>query len=127
MKDRKRHNLLFLVLLLLASSLVLSGCMTSGNWVWQHPIEQDDQARVQAIIACEQIADDEVRRKVYYSPYRFPYYDRYYSRHDHYFYWPNDFFYNAHREFQDWNRYFRICMKAKGWRRVNISKPEAKQ
>jgi len=98
--------------------LLLGGCLSQSRYIWQHPAGYGEAERQQAIALCEQLAAEELRRYDYYAP--FPYYydryyfDRYYYR-DRYPFLPSYFHYNSLREFHDRRRFFRICMKSKGW------------
>jgi hypothetical protein len=113
--------------LLLLISLLLSGCLGGETWRWQHPDELTDQARLQAIVSCEQLADEEVRRNyAFYDYYPFPVY-RSYSPQDRFFFRDHYFHYLNHRRMQDRNRYFHICMKAKGWKLVKLPEPQEKE
>lgn len=117
---------MFILLIL----LLLSGCVGYGNWSWQHPQGLGELERQQAIAECEAIATEEINRHDYLFPYPrgyfFPYY---YNRHNYrdsrYYYLPRYYLYDGHSEYQDRKRYFRICMKSKGWRMVQapLSQP----
>lgn len=116
---------------LLLLVLLLAGCAPPTKWVWQHPQGLDQQQLQQAISSCDQIAQDEIARNDYFTPYLFPYYppyaDSYYFwRHRYlydYPYYPPSYYYDSERRFFDRQRFFRICMHAKGWRKVPLDKP----
>ena len=107
--------------------LLLSGCISQNRYIWQHPNGYGEVERQQAIATCEGIANEEVRKYDYFYPFPY-YYDRHYYRdRDRAFFFPHYYHYNSHREFQDRRRYFRICMKSKGWRLRKLPAPQAQQ
>ncbi|WP_303721069.1 hypothetical protein [Malonomonas rubra] len=119
-QSTSQHNPSFL-LLLPAILLLLSGCIGLNRWEWQHPENYGDAARQQAIAECDQIAGEEVfRRNYFYFPLYPRYYDRYYDHDRRPFYWTDDYFYRTQQKLYDRQRFFRICMKAKGWHLVEI-------
>lgn len=112
----KSHSFSFL-LLSVFSSLLLTGCIGTDQWVWQHAAGFDVNIRQQTIHECESIAKDEARRFDFYflDPY---YYERFYYRGMHYpFFYPY-YGFDSYREFQLRRGFFNVCMKAKGWRLV---------
>jgi len=103
--------------------LLLAGCATP--WVWQHPQGLGKQELEQATNECLDLAWQEANSRDYYTPYYYPYYpyyDRYYYRHSPYYYdYPPPIFYDSQRRLYDEQRFFRICMHAKGWRQVPVT------
>ena len=108
----------FHLLLLLLLPLLLSGCIGYARWEWQHPEGYDAKARQQAVAECEQIAWEESYR---FRTFFYPRYDGwYYDRHHRSHYLIEDYRFYLHQELQERRRYFRICMKSKGWQLVEI-------
>lgn len=104
--------------------LLLAGCIGRSQWAWQHPAGYGETERQQAIAECEMIATEESSRYDYYLPDPF-FYDRYYFRGQHLYYWPGFYRYDWHRERHEYQRFFRTCMKAKGWRLIKLPQPPA--
>lgn len=99
--------------------LLLSGCIGRNQWVWQHPSGYGEQEKQQAITDCEAIANAEARHYAYPFPYPH-YYDRFYYRDERFLYFPQYYHYLNQWEFEQRRRFFRICMKSKGWRLVKL-------
>lgn len=77
---------------------------------------------------CRTIADEEVSRQhFFYYSYPYPYLGNFNNRKDRFFYRSQDYHYKTHREQLERHRYFRICMKAKGWTLVKIDLEQAQQ
>ncbi|PLY04008.1 MAG: hypothetical protein C0622_03455 [Desulfuromonas sp.] len=100
--------------------MLLSGCAGTGTWVWEHEQQLDAVALAQARSECEQLARREADRlDFFYPPYSdYPFYRQgfhppYYqpwigwSQHSRFFRYQDNF-----------DRFFRICMTAKGWHLV---------
>ena len=116
--------------------LLLSGCVSSDYWAWQHPEKQDELQLLKDKKECRDLARSEVSSINYgfdfYGAYDFPYYwPHFRGRHQPpYFrrYTPYLGSYDHYRFQQqrdDLKRFFRICMKSKGWHRVKVV-PEKK-
>ncbi len=124
----KRRNLcrfkqffyLFTALLLLS----FCGCVNSGRWAWEHPDKNSKRQLQYDKKACRNLAQAEgakidyfnefyARDNVYfYVPsYRDKDYQKYLRRHNY-----DSFF----QQQTDLGRFYLICMKAKGWRRVKV-------
>ncbi len=126
-KSQFNRPISYKLLLPLIFIFLLGGCISQNRYVWQHPAGYGEAERQQAIALCEQIAANELRRYDYYDP--FPYYhDRYYfDRYDYrdrYHFLPHYYHYKSHREFHDRRRFFRICMKSKGWQLSKIPRQQ---
>lgn len=111
--------------------LFLGGCASSSYWAWQHPDKQGELQLLKDQKECRDLAQAEVAKINYYfdfyNMYDFPYYwpsprDRHHrpvlrSYHP---YFGSYGHYRFLQQQDDLDRFFRICMKAKGWRRVKI-------
>jgi len=110
----------------LFSLLFLWGC--ASPWTWQHPDGLGEQELQNAVQECQKIARDEVNRFDYYTPYPAPPYFPLHDRFRHYNpYWdtyPPPLYYDSQRKFIDEERFFRICMFAKGWRQTPTSESQ---
>ncbi|MEE4253186.1 MAG: hypothetical protein V2I50_03980 [Desulfuromusa sp.] len=117
--------------------LLLSGCSSSSYWTWQHPDKLGELPLLRDQKICRDLAQREVANINYYDGYYrsfdFPFYRPYYrDRYSRYYFRSyNNFFYNYsyYRFLQQQNdreRFYRICMKSKGWHRVKVV-PEANQ
>lgn len=111
--------------------LLLSGCVSSSYWTWQHPDKQGELQLLKDKKECRDLAQSEVAQinyfYGYYDIYDFSYYWPYYrDKHRRpYERWHNHYFrsYSHYRFLQqqnDLDRFFRICMKSRGWQRVKI-------
>lgn len=112
--------------------LLLCGCVSHNQWTWQHPEKQGELQLLKDQKKCRELAQTEVAQINYlynfYAMdylYNFPFYDHYYR--DRYL---RPFFRGYHhyrfmQEQDDFERFYRVCMKAKGWQRVKVE-PEAK-
>ena len=117
--------------------LLLGGCVSGGHWTWQHQIKQGELQLLKDKKECRDLARSEVANINFF-------YD-YYGRHDFPFYWPyyrdryrRPYFRNYNHNYGDYSyyrflqqqneldRFFRICMKVKGWERVKV-KSDPKQ
>lgn len=112
------------ILLLLA--LVLNGCAGNSYWTWEHPQGLGSQQLQKDELECRRLAEREANISSYrYYYYDYPYYDLYAYRgrhHPAYYDWT---WYNHYRFIQyqdDLDRYFRVCMTAKGWQLVRKEK-----
>jgi len=106
--------------------LLLTGCATP--WVWEHPQKLGPEELQAATAECEQLAREEANRNDYFLPGPYPYFSPYPSRFNDYRYaypydYPFSFYYDSQRRFDDLQRFFRICMQAKGWRQVPATPP----
>ncbi|WP_156827025.1 hypothetical protein [Geopsychrobacter electrodiphilus] len=112
-------------LLLWFCLLLLCGC--GVPLVWQHPEGLSQAELQQATDECLRLSRQEAENSDYFSPHfypRFPFYDRHYYRHSAYWYGePPPFYYDVQRRWYDEQRYFHICMLAKGWRQVPAIPP----
>lgn len=115
--------------------LLLSGCARNSYWTWQHSDKLGELPLLQDQKICRDLALREVANinyyDGYYHRYDFPFYRPYYwDRYpQNYFRSYNNFYnnYNYYRFLQqqdDRQRFYRICMKSKGWYRVKVV-PEA--
>ena len=111
--------------------LLLCGCVSHSQWIWQHTDKLGELQLLKDRKECRELAQTEVVQINYYydfygyDMYDFPFYGPYYR--DRY-YRPYFRGYHQYRFFQqqdDLGRFFRVCMKAKGWQRVRIE-PESK-
>jgi hypothetical protein len=111
--------------------LLLSGCVSSSYWTWQHHDKQGELQLLKDKKECRDLAQSEVSSINYYHDfygmYDFSYYWPYYrgSHRLPYFRSYKPFFgsYGHYRFLQqqdDLDRFFRICMKSKGWYRVKV-------
>lgn len=106
----------YTVILLL---LILSGCATS-TLVWEHTQGLDAEQRLLAQQECRELAHREARyQSFFYDGLFFPlrssfyYHERYYA--------PSPFWYEHNRQMRyhdNANRFYRLCMEAKGWRLI---------
>ncbi len=117
--------------------LLLSGCASSGYWTWQHPDKQGELQLLKDQKECRDLAQSEVASinyfYDYYDMYNFPYYWPYYSdRHrkpmirSYNPYFRSYGHYRFLQQQNDLDRFFRICMKSKGWQRVKVEPDEKK-
>jgi len=117
--------------------LLLSGCAGNSYWTWQHPDKQGELLLLKDQKICRDLAQAEVANINYYAgyyrSYDFPFYGPYYRDRypQNYFRSYNNFFnnYSYYRFLQqqdDRERFYRICMKSKGWHRVKVL-PEENQ
>ncbi len=117
----------FLQLISATLLLLLCSCISPSYWIWQHPNKQGELQLLKDRKECHELAKTEVAQINYYyafynmgqryeylsySPY---YYDRY----------RRPYFHSYHhfrfvQQQGDLERFFQICMKAKGWRRVRV-------
>lgn len=110
--------------ILLTSLLLLSGCIGKQQWEWQHPQNPGDEAKRLAIAECEKIASEELRPGDYYLYFPYPsYFDRHVFKERYPYYWNDYYLFRAQQDFFERQRYFRICMKAKGWQLVKLPAP----
>lgn len=106
--DRFKHFLQVIPIFLL---LLLSGCGSHSNRTWQHPDKQGELQLLKDWKECRELAQTEVAQINYFynfyggGMYELPYYGPYYR---------------GDRYQDDVERFFRVCMKAKGWQRVKI-------
>jgi hypothetical protein len=134
MRQRKPDRIKYLFgLISIFMLLVLSGCAGSGYWTWQHPDKQGELQLLKDQKECRDLAQAEVANINYYfdfyDMYASPYYWPSYRDRHHRIYGPYFSSYSHYRFMQqqdDLDRFFRICMKSKGWRRVKIE-PDKKQ
>ncbi len=106
--------------------LLLSGCLGNSYLAWQHPAGLSNAELQTAKAQCRQLAQNEVNRFDYYEPYYdHPFYYERYSRGGHYrpYFWRRSY-YDFHRYNIDLDRFYKVCMQAKGWYLVRID-PEA--
>jgi len=118
----------FLLLLILLTTILLGGCVSKSHWVWKNPDKPTEIDFLKDKKECRELARSETAQIDYYydySPFGPPfgipfyvpyYYDRYSYRHP---------FFNDYRYFQeqdDLEHFYRVCMKAKGWELVKIEK-----
>jgi len=133
MRQRKPdRNKKILCLVAIFTLLLLCGCISNNRWVWQHPDKQGELQLLKDQTECRKLAQTEVAQINYFSDYYdmgylydFPFYG--YSYRGKY---RRPFFRGYHhyrfmQEQDDFERFFRVCMKAKGWQRVKVE-PEAK-
>lgn len=125
------HFDIFLRFLLLSFfGLLLTGCVSNSYWTWRHPAGLGDTELQQATNECSQLAQREVDRYNYYRPYY--YYDDYYFNRHYYPYGHYRPYYRPHRYYDFYNynadlsRYYRICMRAKGWQQIRVDLPAQK-
>jgi len=112
----------FLLLLALLLPIVLGGCVNKSHWVWKNPEKPAESDYLKDEKECNELAQSETSRIDYYYGYHSlfssPFYTPYY--HDRCSYHP---FANDDRYFRqqdDLERFFRICMKAKGWKLIKV-------
>ncbi len=133
MRQRKPdRNKYFLLLIPVALLLLLSGCVSKSYWVWQHPDKQGELQLLQDQKECRELAQTEVAQINYFYDfydmgylYDFPYYDDSYRGRYHRPFFRGYHHYRFIREQDYFERFFRVCMKAKGWQQVKAD-PEAK-
>ena len=110
--------------------LLLSGCASSSHWVWQHPDNQGELQLLKDKKECRDIAQTEVAKinyfYDYYDRYDFSYYRPYYRDRYRMPYFRSYGHYRFLQQQNDLDRFYRICMKSKGWQRIKIE-PEPKQ
>lgn len=114
-----------------ALSLLQFGCVSNTYWTWEHNDLSNSQLAKDRQ-ECRQLAQNEAdSRDFFYNNYRNdPFYWPYHPRkhfYDPYWNW-NWYRHNSFIRYQDnLERYFTICMKAKGWTPVQkIKKKEVK-
>lgn len=111
--------------------LFFSGCASSGHWTWQHPEKGGELLLLQDKKICHELAQSEVERinyfYNYYYMYRFPFFPHHSGkRHFKPYTWNHNYslsgihHYSFLQQQDDLERFFRICMKSKGWNRVKI-------
>ncbi len=112
-----------LILAVIFFSGMLSGCLGSGYWVWQHPEGLSNASLQQAKIECRQLSQQQIDRFDYYYPRYFgPYYDSYYYRGHRNYYWRQPH-YDFFRYNRDLDRLYNVCMQAKGWQLTYYENP----
>ena len=124
-QDKAQHSRFIFISLLLVLPLLLSGCLGSGYWVWQHPDGLSNAALQEAKLECRQLAERQVDRFDYYYPaYYGPYYDDYFFWQGHHrpYYWRQPL-YDFHRYNRDLDRLYNVCMQAKGWQLIYYDPP----
>lgn len=114
--------------LVLAFVLIQSGCASKTYWTWEHN-ELTTSQMVKDRQECRQLARIEADNHDFFYNYRYdPFYWPHHSR-KHYYnsYWDwNWYRHDRFIRYQDsLDRYFYICMKAKGWERVKKIKQES--
>jgi len=110
---QKKGFFLLLTLLL----FVLSGCASKTYWEWEHKDHLDRSILLADRQECQKIARREADRN-----------DHYYLYHDYLYYWPYDRWGRYYVPYRGWylhsrfmryqddlERFFSVCMKAKGW------------
>jgi hypothetical protein len=110
--------------LLLLFCLPLYAC--GPSLVWQHPQMLGQTELQQATAECRKLSWQEANSTDYYTPYlypRFPLYGRHYYRYSPFWYDDPPLYYAAQQRWLDEQRFFRICMLAKGWRQVPANPP----
>lgn len=121
---------LLLQLISITLLLLLCGCASLSYWTWQHPNIQSELQLLKDRKECRELARTEVVQINYYysfynmgQRYDFPsyYYDQYRS----------PFFHGYHhylfmQQQEDLERFFLICMKAKGWQQVKVNPESSK-
>lgn len=129
MSHRIRQKRGFIFFLLMCS-LALGGCATTTQWTWEHVDHLDQAVLAKDREECRNIARQEANQHQY-DPF---YYDDFY-------FWPYQrwgrypFSYwgwSHHSRFElyqdNLERYFNVCMKAKGWSLVRKPiKPDQEQ
>jgi hypothetical protein len=116
------------ILFILALTLLQFGCVSNTYWTWEHN-ELNNSQLAEDRQECRQLAQKEADSHNFFYNYRYdPFYWPYHQRkHSYDPYW-NWYRHNSFIRYQDnLDRYFYICMKAKGWERVQkIKKVKAK-
>jgi hypothetical protein len=121
--DRIKH---FWGVIAIFMLLLLCGCVGNSYWTWQHPDKQSELQLLKDRNECRNLAQTEVAQINYFYDFYdygmddFPFYAPSYRNR---FYRPYFRGYHNYKFFQQQNdleRFFRICMKAKGWQRVKI-------
>ncbi|WP_139167544.1 hypothetical protein [Desulfuromusa kysingii] len=135
MRHRKPHRIQYLFkLLMILIVLLLCGCVSNSYWTWQHPNMLDEMQLQEDRKECWDLAKAEVDSINYYYDYA-RYNVRYYwpyNRHNHHKgkvksfdpYFNNYSHYKFFQRQDDLDRFFRICMKTKGWQRVKVERIE---
>ncbi|MFK5926172.1 MAG: hypothetical protein QM483_06040 [Desulfuromusa sp.] len=104
--------------------LLLSGCVSSSDWIWQHPDKQGELQLLKDKKECRDLAQSEVAQSNYfydyYDMYDFPYYWPYYRDSYRRPYFRGYGHYRFRQQQDNLERFFRVCMKSKGWERVEI-------
>lgn len=122
-QEKSQNNSKF-CLLLAVILMLLTGCLGNRGLEWQHADIFSADARQQAMAECEEIAREEMLHRNLLPSFAYPpYYDRYYDRRYKPLYWADYFHNRSHYEFLERRRYFRICMRAKGWRLLETPAP----
>lgn len=122
---RLRKPNFLLAVLLLALPFFVGGCASGTYWTWEHPTY--GQGRLGADQQeCRQLARQEANRNDFFYGYgSYPLYWPHFSRRYYYDpYW--DWYYHDRfmRYQNDLDRYYRLCMKAKGWSLVKKQKEQ---
>ena len=108
----------FLQVIAVFPLLLLCSCGSHSNWTWQHPNKQGELLLPEDLKECRELAQTEVLQINYF-------YDCYgYGMYDLSYYGP---YYRGDRYQDDLERFFQVCMKAKGWQRVKIIGTESKE
>ena len=110
-------------------AMILGGCVGKSHWVWQNPEKTTDREFLEDKKECRDLASEESSRIDYYydyspfgRPFGIPFYSPY---HRHNYHGNRHTFFNDDRYFQEqdaYDRFFRVCMKAKGWKWVKVEK-----
>ena len=120
--DRGKHFLQLVAVFMLL--LLLCGCVSHSHWTWQHPDKQSELQLLKDRKDCRDLAWAEVAQANYfydfYDRYAFPFYDPYYHNRFYPLHFHGYYHYQFFQRQEDLERFFRICMKAKGWQRVKI-------
>lgn len=109
----------YIVILML---LVLGGCAAYPRLIWEHPQGFDADQRLQAQQECRELAHREARyQSFFYGDLFFPFHRSFYYHDRHY---PSStFWYEHHRQLKyqdDLDRFYHLCMEAKGWRLIPL-------
>ncbi len=116
------------VLFLLALTVALTGCVSNSYWAWEH---HDLNRNNRLTLAedqreCHNLAHDEANRYDYLYFYRnYPYFKPYYRQGRYYDpFWEWQYHDRFFRYQNALDRYYRICMKAKGWSLIKKTKEQ---
>jgi hypothetical protein len=127
MKTKRCWLHVFVTPLLLTLILFLSGCASTTYWTWEHKEDFSRSQLQKDRQECRRIAQIEANQSnLFYNDWYDPFYWSYRSHRNNHdpFYWS----WYRHDRFlryqDDLDRYYFICMRAKGWERVKKNKAD---
>lgn len=118
----------FLLLLTLLLPIILGGCVSKSHWVWKNLEKPTELEFLKDKKECRDLAREETSRIDYYydyAPFGRPFGIPFYAPYHYDYHGYRHHFFNDYRYFQeqdDYDRFFRVCMKAKGWEWVKVEK-----